>query len=570
MPGVMHSVKILVDGELTPEFIATRIKILKEKGPGVTPPDLEDVKKYPDFHKEVLPKYKEIAMALDIQGNFSLPPPIVDPFALVAKLNAPALPDFNFNIANLPTLNPAELAIMIDLSIAEFTAKIPTIFKGLPTPDLMPKFPAPPSFDAYIKINSLEFGFTDKFDFDFWPKGLMDLFPKIFAELAVPTKIFGLVEPTINVDFAIDAAINANLFGPSLPGDLFKKIVVEDLAEFTGQLTVISSTALAIGDGGPSGLVGKMTYDDFKIVDPPDERKDPPPPGDSLVRKKFTETMEDFMGPFDKATFEKTAKSGYQSIGAPGAGPGKKRLDEKYSPDPEKWEKAPETSPGVFATTCGLLPGRVFAEMIRANKDAFGDMVSEPMLTTGPHGNFLFAKFMRCFVPNMSGASIKPGDLYFLQGKLPLTHVAVVYSVEDHPTEPDLEIWRTAEAGWGDSGYNKVKPGYDRQKSVWVRHIYNKKTRRLFGGGGEGADSFALSDSGKNGDHVKGWMDIDLFFSNVASGKYKVAWEDVKKNIRRSDAFQGTKKKQKIWEDNFLLPETEDLTWEEILKSVTV
>lgn len=568
MPGVMHSVKVLVDGKLTQEFIDTRIRILKEKGPGITPPDLEDVKKYPDFHKEVLPKYKEIAAAFDMQGNFSLPPPIIDPFAMVAKFNAPALPDFNFDITKLPMLNPAELAMMLELPIAEFTAKIPTIF--LQPPPIPPPFPAPPTLDAYLKINSpFDLKFQDKFNFDFWPKGLPDLFGKIFEVFfSAPNKIFGLVEPKINVDFAIQAALDANLFGPSLPGDRFKLIVVKDLSEFTGQCAMIGTTATLVGDGGPSGLVGKMTYDDFKLIEPPPERKDPPAAGDSLVRKKFTQTMIDFMGPFDQETFDKTARSGFQSIGAPGAGPGKKRIDEKYPANPDTWAKTPFGPP--WPTSCGLLPGRVFDEMIKANRDEFGEMVSEPMLVQGPHGNFLFAKFLRAFVPNSSGARIKPGDLYFLQGKLPLTHVALVYSVEDHPTEPDLEIWRTAEAGWGDSGYNTVKPGYDRQKAGWVRHLYNKRTRRLFGGGGEGADSFASSDSGKNGDHVKGWMDIDLFFKNVAEGKYKVGWEDVKKNIKNRNSFEGTRAKQKIWEDDFLLPESEDLTWSEILKTIVV
>ena len=53
------------------------------------PEDIEDEAKYPEFHNIIMKQYESVLLSLNQQGNFSLPPPFMDPVALAKFLSPP-------------------------------------------------------------------------------------------------------------------------------------------------------------------------------------------------------------------------------------------------------------------------------------------------------------------------------------------------------------------------------------------------------------------------------------------------------------------------------------------------
>ena len=118
--------------------------------------DLEDEKKFPDFHKNTLGIYEKIANSLDVEGNFSLLPAIADPGALAGKLGvnipAPSFPEgyvpyFTGQLvpkmaASLGKVGETELMSPIKLA-----AKLPSLVSPPQPPafEVPPKLPLPAS-----------------------------------------------------------------------------------------------------------------------------------------------------------------------------------------------------------------------------------------------------------------------------------------------------------------------------------------------------------------------------------------------------------------------------------------
>lgn len=279
-PGCQHSAGVLENGKLSQ---TTYDKIIddiiksgelgfgnvsmfpcsagKSIGPaiGLVPKDLHDKEKYPDFHKNTMGNFEKIALALDVKGNFSFPPPIMDPFALALKLD---LDMPSFDIMKLPTLTPPELILSLGMRMPE-----------LPKLTALVSIPKPPDFSAYIpsidlNVNLPKPGLDAKFQFQMWPLKLLDL----VMSLTIPPKvdfIFGLLKVPPDVCPVIEQAVDAKLFGPTASGDLTKVIVVQELATFTGQCATIAVTSLLVGDGGGPGLTGNLgTQFGFKQATP--------------------------------------------------------------------------------------------------------------------------------------------------------------------------------------------------------------------------------------------------------------------------------------------------------------
>jgi len=111
-------------------------------------PDLFDEKIYSDFHKNTLGLYEKIAVALDLESNFSLLPVAADPIAIAGKFGV-ELPALKFPDGFIPyatgLLVPKLSADLVAAGKTEFilpiklAQKLPSLL-GVPTP---PKFDPP-------------------------------------------------------------------------------------------------------------------------------------------------------------------------------------------------------------------------------------------------------------------------------------------------------------------------------------------------------------------------------------------------------------------------------------------
>jgi len=277
-PGCIHSAGALKNGKLS---LGTYDKIIQDiiaagrlgfasvgkfpcaaginlpAAPGIVPDDLADKEKYPDFHKNVMGNFEKVALGLDVKGNFSLPFPFWDPFALALKLD---LDPPTFDLPDLPSLTPPDLALSLGLRIPD-APKLAALLS----------LPKPPEIDVPIldlNINKPEFGLDAKFKFDLWPIALIDL----IVSLAVPGLLIDLpklLKVPPDPCFVIDKVVKAQIFGPTDPGDLAKVIAIQVLADFTGQCATVAVASMVVGDGGPSGVTGNLgTQYGWKSAEP--------------------------------------------------------------------------------------------------------------------------------------------------------------------------------------------------------------------------------------------------------------------------------------------------------------
>jgi hypothetical protein len=111
--------------------------------------DLEDEKKFPDFHKNTLGIYEKIANSLDVEGNFSLLPAMADPVALAGGLGA-SIPAPSFPEGYAPyfagLLVPKMAADLVKAGKTEFVVPVKLLEKlpSLASPPQPPAFEVPP------------------------------------------------------------------------------------------------------------------------------------------------------------------------------------------------------------------------------------------------------------------------------------------------------------------------------------------------------------------------------------------------------------------------------------------
>jgi len=260
-PGCQHSAGALENGKLsesTYNKIVQNIIDSGEKGfavvhpelpcaeslginaaPGLVPKDLHDKQKYPDFHNNVMGDFEKIALALDLEGQFSLPYPLWDPFAIGLKLGL----DVSFELPDLPTITPVDLALALNIKIPDLPDLVVSL--GIPSPPSL-NFSLP-SLDLNLLLDlSLFMG---------WPLKL----PEFILGLAFPPDI-GFVMDMLKVPPdpcpVIKKMLENQMFGPAKTTDLTKAIVIAEKASFASKAATIAVVSLIVGDGGENGFTG--------------------------------------------------------------------------------------------------------------------------------------------------------------------------------------------------------------------------------------------------------------------------------------------------------------------------
>jgi len=509
----MENVGILnASGKLTKEAkraIIERLNEAQEKGTEKTPPvdkkhqlpdDILDEEKFPEFHKEVFGAYEGAINSLNMEGNFSLPPPFVDPIALAVKLNPPITGSIKFNFANLPSINPVSLALMLEITPLDLMSKL-----SLPPndPDAIIKPPLPnfslPAYvpdPAYLKeianINSLIAApgfpkpFVDKIEYDLWKSPQFGI-PKAFGEvlkqlLQDPAKILGMVAPEPNLDFAIEAVQKSGIFGKSDEGENTKSAIQQDLAKYVGQATGVVALGMTIGDGGVPGATGlcsnkiklKVTNVEAEVVEfaVPD-----------VAGLKMIQVAKAFLSSPAGLSTPGASSVGLSSIGDPGASFPNFILAKGYKKEvPEKTEY------GTIATTCGLLTPTMIDVLLGKGWDSANggevDITGKPasskqapspikeaqeagqqntpkldgkgtIIPKGPVGCMIFGKLLRAWVPSGGGRQPSAGDIYFVGSGGSVDHTGVIVGGDTLGSAVTGNIILTADAGQGAAGVPK-------------------------------------------------------------------------------------------------------------------
>lgn len=314
MAGIYENLGVIKDGKLTPEgkkAIINRIRKMQREGgekgslfpcsigknlppapPGSElPPDIEDEKKYPEFHSVIIKAYEGVINALNLQGNFALPPPFIDPIAIAEKLGKFKDPNFklDFDYAQMPLLNPATLAAKLKIDPIDFAKKLalpPTdpdaIIKPppLPTDIKLPAYLPDPNYLADLRTISspvpapgFDVAYSGRIDFELWKSpqlGLPVAFAGIIQKLIEsPDNIFKLISPNPEPCFAIEAIQESGIFGKADAGESSKAAIIQDLVTYTAESTIVTSVGSLIGDGGKNGITGKLAKTFNLFEEPP-------------------------------------------------------------------------------------------------------------------------------------------------------------------------------------------------------------------------------------------------------------------------------------------------------------
>ena len=521
MAGILENVGIIDGfGKLTDgsqKAIIERLNEAQLNGTDSTPPvpkqhqlpaDILDKEKYPAFHKEVLGAYEGAMTSLNLQGNFSLPPPFIDPLALANKLN-PGL-DINFDYATLPTLNPVSLALIIEITPLDLMSKL-----ALPPndPDAIIKPPLPnfslPSYmpsPAYLKelenisrpfpSPGFPMPFLDKIEFDLWKSPQLGI-PLAFAEvlkqlLQNPAKILGLIAPKPDLNFAIEAVQKSGIFGKYDQGEITKAAMQQDLIKYVAQATGVVALGMTIGDGGPKGATS-LTARGSKLTIVEENLEIFTYDKVNAVNRRMVNIASAFLGKSDKVGEEATRTTGHLSIKDPGRLYPNFILQKGY-----KDGEIPTATTFGIATTCGLLTPTCIDVLLGKGWDASGgvktysggdateqqppspikEAIEQGLKNTpnvksrqggkgtsipkGPIGCMLFGKYLRAWVPSGGGRLPEPGDIYFVTNGNPesgaggeVLHTGMIAGGNRLSSKINGNIVITADAGQGPAGTAK-------------------------------------------------------------------------------------------------------------------
>lgn len=224
--------------------------------------DLENEKKFPEFHKNILGSFEKIANSLNTPSNFTLLP-ICDPIALGFKLGV------NIKIKKFPEGFIPFLVPNLPL-LALKMKKIPPVELALKFPGLINLPPPLPSFDIppHIKLPD----FNTFFDFSLaYSVGI----PKLLANIILKVPELALKLPNLPqlMKSICDVACDAKLFGDVKPGSTTEAAAVSVLNRKTVEMVFIAAAGSTLGSapGGITGGLGKT----FKYYPPEDQQEDP-------------------------------------------------------------------------------------------------------------------------------------------------------------------------------------------------------------------------------------------------------------------------------------------------------
>lgn len=219
--------------------------------------ELEDESKYPEWHKNVLGLYEQIAKGLDVKSQFTILP-IVDPLALAVSLNLD-IPNIKF---------PGEFALY-SLSLPLLAFKL-----GLEPPDLALKFPdlikpPIPQLNLPLPVDIKIPDFQALFDFSLWPLKLPDIIANLMLQM--PQLIIKLFQ--FDLGAFCDAVAKSKVFGPFNPAEAIVwavsgKVLTRKTAECVS-IAVVSST---VGTA-PAGITGNLGKH-YGYTPPPQETKE--------------------------------------------------------------------------------------------------------------------------------------------------------------------------------------------------------------------------------------------------------------------------------------------------------
>lgn len=205
--------------------------------------ELEDEEKYPEFHKNALGMYREIAKALDVDSQFTIPP-IFDPLALAVSLN----------------IKPPRLKFPAEFSIYGISIPLLAIKLGLEPPELTAKFPTLivppiPKIDLPLPVDIKIPDFQALFDFSFWPNIMLDVMVNLMLQM--PSLFLKLL--SFDLSAFCDAVFTAKPFGDFDPNSaivwaVVGKVLVRKTAECVS-IAVVAST-IGTASGGVTGNLG--------------------------------------------------------------------------------------------------------------------------------------------------------------------------------------------------------------------------------------------------------------------------------------------------------------------------
>ncbi len=208
--------------------------------------DLENEKKFPEFHKNILGAYQKVACVLNLKSDFKFLPiccPVSLGFKLGIDIDIPNFPgDFiKFAIPNLPAL-ALKLDIMPPFKIALKFPDLPAIPPPLPKFDIPPKIKIP-DFDALFNFNiALAIGI-----------------PKLLLNLALKAPQLALKLPDLPglFSFVCDIAFDANIFGTIDPSSTVMIVAAKVLITKTVEMLLIAAIGTTLGSS-PGGITGGL------------------------------------------------------------------------------------------------------------------------------------------------------------------------------------------------------------------------------------------------------------------------------------------------------------------------
>lgn len=226
--------------------------------------DLPDEEKYPDFHKNILGYYQELAQGMDVPSEYNALP-VGDPVAIGASLginiSIPSLGDF------IPFLipNPPLLAVKLEIPIPDIP-KLPDMLLKLPLPKLPPALdiPLPELPQMGLGLPSLEIP-----NFLSMKLAMIEGFPDFMVDLMGKVPGFALKFITGDLPGVMGdickLIVDSGLFGKKIPPDENGKdpdqvlmAARKVLARKMAQMCLVQAIAKTLGTA-PGGLVGQLS-----------------------------------------------------------------------------------------------------------------------------------------------------------------------------------------------------------------------------------------------------------------------------------------------------------------------